>query len=606
MARKRLLTFKEACEWANSYLKREVTESNISYLVQYGKIRRYDERGDPKTTSNGATMISLEDLKRYYDRSRKREKWTKHLGEDVNWELSFDNMRESERTKHVHRLHPYKGKFIPQLVEYFLDSHTNNLKKTVFFREGDIILDPFVGSGTTLVQCLELGLHSIGIDISKFNCVISDVKIQKYDLDRLSKELQRAAKATQKFSDSRFRHEPHGKIDLFRSSFNKKYYPTPEFRILLRLIREYQAKIGVEIERLSKSEDKDETEMSEKALVLHREETAVLEEKVGDFLRRNSAPLQFKVEPGNVGDLDNEFSGKYAEFVLDKLSAKIGITKQEKQTRLTNDSSEPFADLSFLSSWFTTRQRVELQHYLDQIQCQKDPKIRNVMRIILSRTARSCRATKHVDLATLKEPQSEPYYCRKHFQICRPVPTIIHRLRRYTEDTIDRIKEFSHLRKDVFCEVIYDDSRTFDLFDYIAKNNHELYRIVAKKRIDGIFTSPPYVGQIDYHEQHAYSYELFGIDRRDHLEIGRKSNGTSAKAQQKYISGISAVLLNMKQFLRENSHIFIVANDRRNLYPKIAAASGLKIDEEFRRPVLNRTERDKQPYAESVFHMSFE
>lgn len=33
--------------------------------------------------------------------------------------------QESEGTKHVHRLHPYKGKFIPQLVEYFLYSHTN-------------------------------------------------------------------------------------------------------------------------------------------------------------------------------------------------------------------------------------------------------------------------------------------------------------------------------------------------------------------------------------------------------------------------------------------------------------------------------------------------
>ena len=35
-------------------------------------------------------------------------------------DLSFANVREYERTKHVHRLHPYLGKFIPQLVEVFL------------------------------------------------------------------------------------------------------------------------------------------------------------------------------------------------------------------------------------------------------------------------------------------------------------------------------------------------------------------------------------------------------------------------------------------------------------------------------------------------------
>ena len=35
-------------------------------------------------------------------------------------DLSFEDVREYERTKHVHRLHPYLGKFIPQLVEVFL------------------------------------------------------------------------------------------------------------------------------------------------------------------------------------------------------------------------------------------------------------------------------------------------------------------------------------------------------------------------------------------------------------------------------------------------------------------------------------------------------
>lgn len=53
----------------------------------------------------------------------------KKLGADLNWTLSFDNFRESDTTKHVHRLHPYKGKFIPQLVEYFLDNHIDDFKK---------------------------------------------------------------------------------------------------------------------------------------------------------------------------------------------------------------------------------------------------------------------------------------------------------------------------------------------------------------------------------------------------------------------------------------------------------------------------------------------
>ena len=134
-----LLSISMAARWASKYLKRNISESNISYLVQYGKVKK---RG-----GNGSTLIDIDDLRRYYDSyNGKRElHWKKRLGKDLNWALSFDNLREKDTTKHVHRLHPYKGKFIPQLVEYFIDSHINDFKKEVYFKKGDIILDPFSG-----------------------------------------------------------------------------------------------------------------------------------------------------------------------------------------------------------------------------------------------------------------------------------------------------------------------------------------------------------------------------------------------------------------------------------------------------------------------------
>lgn len=138
------LTIKEASVWASNYMNRKVTTSNISYLIQYGRISKYG--------SNGNVLIKKEDLKNYYDSLDNGKKYLNKFGDDLNWHLSFSEYRESERTKHVHRLHPYKGKFIPQLVEYFLDSHTDEYKKDVYFNKGDIVLDPFCGSGTTLVQ----------------------------------------------------------------------------------------------------------------------------------------------------------------------------------------------------------------------------------------------------------------------------------------------------------------------------------------------------------------------------------------------------------------------------------------------------------------------
>src|SRR5207244_12785494 len=83
---------------------------------------------------------------------------------DLSW--SEREPPERERTKHVHRLHPYLGKFIPQLVEALLERHVPRGR----------VLDPFAGSGTTLVQALESGLGACGADVAAFNCLLMRVK----------------------------------------------------------------------------------------------------------------------------------------------------------------------------------------------------------------------------------------------------------------------------------------------------------------------------------------------------------------------------------------------------------------------------------------------
>ena len=74
----------------------------------------------------------------------------------------------------MHRLHPYLGKFVPQLVEALL---------TRYVRPGGRVLDPFAGSGTTLVQALESGYDAVGVDIAAFNALLISVKTREHDLD---------------------------------------------------------------------------------------------------------------------------------------------------------------------------------------------------------------------------------------------------------------------------------------------------------------------------------------------------------------------------------------------------------------------------------------
>ena len=146
------------------------------------------------------------------------------------------------------------------------------------------------------------------------------------------------------------------------------------------------------------------------------------------------------------------------------------------------------------------------------------------------------------------------------------------------------------------------DSRKVDIFTGTEKTNTEFAKILKKQKIAGIFCSPPYVGQIDYHEQHAYAYDLLGFKRHDDLEIGPLYKGQGLEARQSYVEGIADVLNNCKKFFKEDYDVFLVANDKYNLYPQIAEKSGMKIVNQFKRPVLNRTERDRTPYSEIIFH----
>ncbi len=523
MSSNNLLTIREASQWATQYLDKPISASNISYLIQYGKIS--------KIKINNELLINIDDLTRYYKaiNQYKESNWKDKLGHDLNWALSFSQYKESETTKHVHRLHPYKGKFIPQLVEYFLDSHIDDFKKESFFKSGDIILDPFCGSGTTLVESNELGMHAVGIDISAFNALISNSKLYKYNINDIKNEADRISKALKKFLEDKKNIEFENELLNELKVFNDNYFPSPDFR----------------------------------KKVAHNE----IDEKKYGFQ-------------------------KEAEFlpIYKNLIKKFNI---DLETGHEN----------FLDKWFLKTVRDEIYFTFEQIKTIQNKYTKIILSIVLSRTIRSCRATTHSDLATLINPVTSTYYCKKHGKICKPLFSIYGWWDRYAKDTIKRIIDFKKIRTNTYQKCLTGDSRVIDIITELKLKNDKFGSFLDEQKFAGIFSSPPYVGLIDYHEQHAYSYDLFGFTRRDDLEIGPLFNGQGKEARESYVEGIAAVLNNCKRFLADNYNVFLVANDKYNLYPLIAEKSGMSIVDRFKRPVLNRTERDKAPYSETIFHL---
>lgn len=449
------------------------TAHNIRDYIQRGRIAKYNPEGKRIAFArNGELRVSMYELRAFLSLVAQGNEKHHHAG--LHPELGFYNLAERERTKHVHRLHPYLGKFIPQLVEWFLAR---------YFSEDDVILDPFMGSGTTLVQGNEMKMHTIGIDISEFNCRIARVKTMRYDVEKARREILDVERRVTQFS--------------------------------LQLIQSFDAQ----------------------------------------------PPL---------------LSDEKMEALKASLLAEC--------------------DSAYLKTWFAPRAVYEMLYYRRLI---SQYEYQDLLRVVLSRAVRSSRLITHYDLATPKEPipVGKEYWCKKHSRMCVPIEECLAKIHAYSEDTARRLKQFDQLRSDKSITIIQGDSRAIDLQKELESTP------LAGRRIDGIFTSPPYVGQIDYHDQHIYAYELFGIPRNDQLEIGPKRSGKGRQAQQQYVEDIAAVFRNALPALRDDAKIFVVANDRLKLYPEIARRAGLKIVEEFHRAVTKRTEQGNDPYQETIFLM---
>jgi hypothetical protein len=119
--------------------------------------------------------------------------------------------------------------------------------------------------------------------------------------------------------------------------------------------------------------------------------------------------------------------------------------------------------------------------------------------------------------------------------------------------------------------------------------------------IDGVITSPPYVGLIDYHEQHVYAYHLFGLRDRRELEIGAAVNGSSKSSQDTYQKDIARVFRNAAKSMTSDGRMIVVANDSKGLYDRIADLAGVKCECVINRHVNRRTGRRANEFYESIF-----
>lgn len=89
-----------------------------------------------------------------------------------------DGILSKERVNGLtHNFYRYPARFSPDFVRAMLKE---------FSKAGDLVYDPFMGGGTTLVEAAALGRHCIGTDISSLAAFISQVKTATYTNTQLA------------------------------------------------------------------------------------------------------------------------------------------------------------------------------------------------------------------------------------------------------------------------------------------------------------------------------------------------------------------------------------------------------------------------------------
>lgn len=95
---------------------------------------------------------------------------------EVSFRKLVNNLTNVDRATHL--IHTYPAKLLMHIPYFFLN---NNL----FSKPGDIVLDPFCGSGTVLLEAVLSSRQSIGVDANPLARLISEVKASYYDIELL-------------------------------------------------------------------------------------------------------------------------------------------------------------------------------------------------------------------------------------------------------------------------------------------------------------------------------------------------------------------------------------------------------------------------------------
>lgn len=225
--------------------------------------------------------------------------------QEVTIELNLDEYRNNSYL--THNYHPYPAKYIPQIPKEIISKYT---------KAGDLVLDPFCGSGTTLIEALLSNRDAIGVDLNPIAYLLSKVKTTVLRKDEMT-EIQNVT------------------IKICTDILGKQKYPVPTFHNINHwfkpFIQSEFAVIKYHIENVENSTVKDFLSVAFSSLII----------KLSN--QDSDTRYAYKEKQLRVGDSAQLFQKKVADML--KRNMEFAAIKPNARCKVYNGDS---TNLSFL------------------------------------------------------------------------------------------------------------------------------------------------------------------------------------------------------------------------------------------------------------------